>query len=104
MAYYKIYLDELSDASNRLVNYSKNDINNKIAEIKAIGESINWVGPAHDKFISGFDKQITNLNRLNDKIRLFGEYLDHAYESYNDTNNDVHKSWDNYLDEMKVRK
>ena len=104
MAHYKIYLDELSDASRRLINYSNNDINNKIMEIKSIGESIKWNGPAHDKFIDGFEKQIINLEKLNAKIRLFGEYLAHAEESYNDTNNDVNKTWNNYLDEMKVKK
>lgn len=104
MAYYKIYLDELSDESRKIVNYSKIDINNKIEEIKRLGESIKWSGPAHDSFIKGFNKQIINLEKLNDRIRLFGEYLDYAHEDYNNTNNDVNKSWNNFLDGMKVRK
>ena len=104
MAYYKIYLDELSDASNKLVNYSNTDINNKIGELKNLAESIKWTGSAHDSFINGFNKQIYEVTKLNDKIRLFGEYLGFAHESYDNTNNDVNKSWNNFLDELKVIK
>ncbi len=101
---YKIYLNELDDTSKKLVRYSKNDIKNKINEIKDIGMSLNWKGPAHDNFMNGFNKKIENLNLLNDKICLLGEYLDNCYSSYNETSNKVNNSWEEYLSEMKVRK
>ena len=101
---YKVYLDELNDASRKLVSYSKIDIKNKIDELKNIGESIKWYGPAHDSFINGFNKRIDNLNKLNSKISVFGEYLENSYTNYSETSNKVNNSWEEYITEMKVKK
>lgn len=104
MARFKVYMDELSDSSNKLINYSKNDINDKINEIKALADSIKWSGPAHDSFMIGFNEKITEVQKLNSKLELLGKFLTHAHDNYDETRKDVNKSWEKYLEEMKVKK
>ena len=101
---YKIYLDELSDCSHNLISYSKNDINNKINEIKVLGESIKWKGLAHDNFINGFNKRIEKINKLNEKMALFGEYLEGAHINYSNTSSKLNNSWEEYYREIRVER
>ena len=100
MAQHKVYLDELAESGNELVNYAKNDINNKIDELKNLAKSIDWSGPAHDKFIINFNEKLEIVQNLNNKLVLLGEFLTHAHDSYNEANKKVVLSWEKYLDEM----
>ncbi len=104
MERFKVYMDELADSSNKLVNYSKNDINDKINEIKALAESIKWSGPAHNRFMIGFNEKITEVQKLNNKLELLGRFLTHAHDSYDETRKDVNKSWEKLLEEMRDKK
>lgn len=98
---YKVYLDELENKSNELVNYSKIDIANKINEIKNSFDGISWNGKAHSTYINGFNKKITKLERLNKNMELLARYLVECHNDYDSINHDLGKKWDDFIDELK---
>ncbi len=98
---YKVYLDELEEESLKIINYSKNDINDKIEELKMIVNEMNWQGKARDTFVNEYNHRINKLKRINDKVRMFGEYLKFCKEHYGETNEKLKKSWEEYLNEIE---
>lgn len=98
---YKVYLDELEEESNKLINYSKNDINNKIEELRKIIYEINWQGNARDSYINEYNNKIEKINNMNSKIRMLGEYLKFSKEHYGETQEKLKKNWEEYLNELK---
>ena len=100
---YKVYLDELEEESLKIINYSDKEIHDKIEELKVLGDEINWHGGAHDKFIIEYNEGIKKLNKLNRKIRLFGEYLKFCKDHYGETQEKLRKDWEEYLDEVKKK-
>ena len=103
MAKKKIYMDELTETSEKLINYSQVNIHDKINEIKLLVESIPWEGPAHDKYLEGFNKEITDIQNLNSRLELLGKYLTHAHDNYENANNDINKSWDKFMEEIEEK-
>ncbi len=100
---YKIYLDELEEETNKIINYSKRDINDKINEIREIGNDIKWSGPAHDSYMEVFNNQIYELQMMNGKVELLGHYLGLCTNQYSDTNNKVKNNWKKYIEEEKMK-
>ena len=97
---YKVYLDELDDKCTELINYSKDNIGTKINELEIIFDDIKWYGKAHSTYISGYQEKITRLKRINNNLELLAKYLKECHDNYNDTNNSLGKSWNDFLDEM----
>ena len=96
---YKIYLDELETNSNKIVDYSKNTINSKINELDKIFDNLNWRGKAANTYLNGYKTRIDKLYKINDNITKLAQYLQSGFTDFNETNNDLSKSWDAFIDE-----
>ena len=101
MMKYKIYLNELEEQTNKLVTFSKNDINTKISELKTIFDDVNWQGKGHNTFINGYNNKINYLEKMGNNILLLTEYLTNCHNDYSETNDKLIKSWDKFMDEIK---
>ena len=100
---YFIKLDELETKSHEMINFSKIDINDKIEELRNLQNRFDWSGEAHDEYIYRYNNQIENLKKVNKDISMFGEYLLFFKEHYNETNEKLESSWQEFIDEMKNR-
>ncbi len=99
-----VQLDELEDKSNELINYSKNDINNKIEELRKVVSEFTWKGPSHDAFINGYNERIKKITSINNKMQLFGEFLKFAQNDYKETNAKLMDSWEKYITTLEIIK
>ncbi len=98
---YKIYLDELEDKTTKIINYSQNDISDKIKELQSVFNNSKWQGKACNTYLSGYNEKLTQINRYNDNIRLLAEYLKEANINYQETNEKLSQSWDDFINEIK---
>lgn len=98
---YKVYLNELDDKSNELINYSKNNIASKIDELSMVITDIDWYGNAGNKYKLGYDKKIIKLKKYGENIEKLGKYLAESHNSYKESNDDLERSWNDFLDELK---
>lgn len=100
----KIYLNELEEKSIELANYSKNDINLELEELKKIPNDFVWVGPSKDKFVTGYNKKVERLVLLNNNICKIAEFLLKVKEDYNSTNEKINNAYEELLNEIKLPK
>jgi len=96
---YKVYLNELEDESNKLINYSKNEIGNKINELEEVLKDIKWYGKACSTYLDGYNIRINKLKRMNNNFTALANYLKECYDNYNETNRSLGSSWDSLIDE-----
>ncbi len=98
---YKIYLDELEEKSNKLINYSKHNIDNKVNELDSLFDDMKWSGRGYNTFISGYKSRINKLKKYSNNLTKLAIYLKDGFNNYNETNDKLVKSWDNFIDELK---
>lgn len=97
----KVYLDELEEVGNELISYSKNNIANKIEELKQVTNNFEWQSPAYNIYIREYNLKISNLERMNESLTILAEYLVRAKESYNDTNFKINNAYDELLEKIQ---
>ena len=97
----KIYLDELEDVTNELINCSKNDIAKEIEELKLAPNNFNWNGLAYDTFMDGYNNHINKLIKMNNNLNDLGEYLKIVNEKYRDANYKIDRAYEELLNEFK---
>ena len=99
----KVYLDELSKKSSELIDYSKNNIANKIEQIRLLSESIIWKGPGSIEYLNNFNSKINQLVKLNNNVRKIAEYLLDVADNYNLANNRINSMYEELLKESNKR-
>lgn len=97
----KVYLDELEEVSNELINYSENSINNKIEELKQATNNFVWQGLAYNSYISNFNTKINKLIRMNNSLTNLAKYLLMAKENYSDANSKISNAYAELLEEFQ---
>ena len=97
----KIYLDELEEKENEIVNYSENNIKGKIDELSGLTNNFVWEGKAHDSYIGGYNKRINKLIELNNGLTKIGKFLLSVKDNYQDANNKVSNAYEELLAEFK---
>ncbi len=102
--HYQVYLDELEEKSDELIRFSRNDMKNKVQEIKKDFNDLNWHGEAHDSYAKGYDARIEKINTMMDRLSLLGEYLKMCKDSYWETNEKLENSWNEFMDELDKEK
>lgn len=98
---YKIYLDKLEEESNKLINLSKNDIATNVKELDELFNGVKWTGKGYNTFINGYKARMNRLKKYNDNLTKIALYLKDGFNNYNETNDKLVKSWDNFIDEIK---
>ncbi len=99
-----VELTTLEEKSKELISYSKNNINDQILNLQKAVNDIDWSGPAKEAFDIRYNKLINDLNKFNSNIELFGEYLLFFKNNYGEANDKLMKSWQEYIDTIKVNK
>ena len=61
----KVYLNELENTGNEIINYSKNDIASKIEELKLAPNNLVWEGNASGRCVFPLGKVDLNCNKDN---------------------------------------
>lgn len=97
----KVYIDELEEVSNELIDYSENNINNKIEELKQSTNNFVWQGQAYSSYIRGFNTKINDLMRMNNSLTNLAKYLLTAKESYSDVNFKIGNAYEELLEEFQ---
>ena len=97
----KVYLDEVENKANELVNYSKNDISLKIEDMKNLTDKFIWKGQASESFISGYKNKINKLAELNNKMSKIAEFLFTVNSGYQETNERVNNMYEELVEEFK---
>lgn len=97
----KIYLDELEIREQELVNFSENNIKNKIEELRELTNGFVWEGKAHNSYIAGYNKRIDKLVSLNEGLTKIGKFLFSVKDNYQDANNRINNAYEELLEEFK---
>ena len=97
----KVYLDELENSSNELINYSQNNIGKTIEELKKSPNNMIWQGTVHNSYIAGYNKKIEELVKMNNGLTNLAKYLLSAKESYSNANARINNAYEELLSEMK---
>lgn len=97
----KIYLDELEEKENEIVNYSQTNIKEKIDELNKLTNGFIWEGKARDSYIMGYNKKINKLLELNEGLNKIGKFLLSVKDNYQDANNRVNNAYEELLAEFK---
>ena len=100
----KVYLDELEEEGTKLVNYSKNDINEKINELAKATSNFVWNGPGYQAYITEYNSKIKMIQKINNNLTKIASYLIDAKEEYSDTNNQINSKYEELLDEYEELK
>lgn len=98
----KVYLDELETSGNELVSYSKNDIANKISELKSATSNLVWEGNGADNYIENYNSKINKLEEYNNSLTTIANYLLTAKDSYTETNEKINNSYEELLAEYNI--
>jgi len=96
----KVYLDELTEYGNELVNYSKNNISSKIDELKKSINDLEWKGTGYESFIEGYNNRINKIIEWNNNLTKLASFLLTVTTDYNDTNEDIYKHYDENLNDL----
>lgn len=96
----KVYLDELEDAGNELINYSDKNIAKTIEELKLAPSNFVWQGPAYNSFITGYNTKISELMKMNNSLTTLAKYLITAKESYSNANFKIDNAYEELLSEF----
>ena len=97
----KVYIDELEDKGNELINYSQNNIKETICNLKASTNNLIWDGPGYQSYISQFNSKINKLEKINNNLSKIASYLITAKDEYYDTNIKIDKMYEELLEEYK---
>jgi len=97
-----VFIEELEMKSIDLISFSEIDINTKIDELEAIVKQIKWEGKVHDVYLENYQKKINRLRKVNERMKLFGEYLKFCSKHYGETQEKLNKMWEEYLNKKMV--
>ena len=100
----KVYLDELEDKGNELINYSKNNISNTINELKNATDNFIWKGPGYQSYISQYKTKMDKLEKINNNLSKIASYLIIAKDGYEDANMDINSMYEDLVDEYEELK
>ena len=101
---YIIELDELELKGNDLINYSNNNINDKINELNNSKNLFEWEGEGYNSFISDYNYEINKINKLNEKIEKIALFVLYFQNNYYEANEQLKKSWEEYINELEERR
>lgn len=96
----KVYLDELEETGNELVNYSKNEISSKINDLKNVTKDLDWNGIGYETFVEGYNKKVNRIVEWNENLTKMASFLLTAKNDFNDTNEDIEKQYNESLSEL----
>ena len=101
---YLVKLDELEEKCNEIINYSKNDISQKIDSLDKLKNNFEWTGKTHNSFITGYNDEIEKMKEINQQMTLLGEFLLSFQTDYDNTQKKLDAMMQNYLDELEEEK
>ena len=97
----KVYLDELEDTGNELVNYSEKNITDTLQELKNATNNFIWQGPAYNSFIKEYDIKINKLLEMNNSLTSLAKFLLLAKDGYSDANRKIDNAYEELLSDFK---
>ena len=97
----KVYLNELEEVGTELVNYSKNDIANKIKEFNTITENFEWQGISRDAYVKKMNDKVNKILKWNDDLYKIASFLFSATDDYGNTSEKINKLYEQLIDEIK---
>jgi hypothetical protein len=97
----KIYLGEIEQAGNDLINFSKNDINNKIEELKELPRKFVWETPTSNSYIEMYENMINKISNINNDLIKLAEFLLMADSDYSESNNKITKAYDDFIENFE---
>ena len=93
----KVYLDELSDKGDELINFSKNTIAQKIIELSEAPNNFVWQGPSSVSYINKYNLLIEKIKKYNDGLTKIANFLVTAKDSYSEANRKIDSAYDELL-------
>ena len=96
-----IYIKEIEEKSDELVNYSRNVIGNDIDELKSLPNKLIWKGLAKDTYVNNYNKKMNKLNELNNNICKIAEFLKEVSGNYNEANSKINNAYEELLSDIQ---
>lgn len=97
----RVYLKEIETKSHEIMDYSKNVIAEKIAQMKNLPEEIEWKGKARDSYVNTYKTKIAELEKLNNNIYKIAEFLLMVNEKYGNANYSIGNAHEELVSEFK---
>ena len=97
----KVYIDELETKGIELVNYSQNDISEKIDELKSIKEEFKWNGIGYLAYINQYDAVLNKIERINNNLSLIAKFLLDVKDGYEEVNMDINGVYEKALEDYE---
>lgn len=98
----RVYIKQIEERSNEIVNYSKTVVASKIENLKTLPKGFEWHGRAKDSYIKGYDAKIEKLIKHNENIAKLAETLLVVADSYGDANIKIENATEEILMELKL--
>ncbi len=93
--------NQLDGIGDDLINYSTTDIQNQIEKIQNLRKQVNWEGADAESSLKGFDEFMTEMGKVTQGVKQYGQFLKGVAGSYKDTS---HKIQDKFETEIYQRK
>ena len=97
----KVYLDEIEEKAGEIISFSKNNINEKIVELKESTNGFIWQGLGHSSYVNGYNARLNKVMELNNNMTKIAEYLLRVREDYDNANHRIDNAYNELLDEFE---
>lgn len=98
----RVYIKQIEERSNEIVNYSKTVVASKIENLKTLPKGFEWHGRAKDSYIKGYDAKIEKLIKYNENIAKLAEIMLIAADSYGNANIKIRNAAEEILMELNL--
>lgn len=86
--------NKLSDIGNDLITYSDTDIKNQIEKIQNLRSQVTWEGADAESSLKGFDEFMTEMQKVSQGVKQYGQFLNGVAGSYKDTSNKIQTTFE----------
>lgn len=97
----KVYLDELKEQANEIINYSKSNITETINKLREDPKQMLWEGKAYGSFVNGYNTRIDKIAKMNENMCKLAEFLLKVSEDYEGTNQKIDNAYEELIEEIK---
>jgi len=89
--------DKVNETGEELISYSENEILNQIKLINDLKKQATWEGADADTSMQGFTQFMTDMEKLSEAIKRYGQFLTGVAAKYKSTSNSIKNIFENEI-------
>jgi uncharacterized protein YukE len=97
----KIYLDEIENSQNEMVNLIEKEMKERINELRKLTDNLVWQGRAYNSYITNYSKKMDKLDEFNMGLIKIIIFLSLTKDDYEEANTKINNAYEELLLDFK---